>query len=86
MTRVLGARRSRVAVWVVVPLVAAACVSGRPFGRESHPREAARGGTKYVAAKRDPLTLIAGDQTQCVVTRERFGTINVGDRVYCDWQ
>lgn len=41
---------------------------------------------KPVMDKVEPNYLIAVDQTQCVVDRERFAKVRVGDRVWCMWR
>lgn len=43
-------------------------------------------GSKTVAAKEEPATLIAPDGTMCIVTAGKFNEIKVGDRVWCSWR
>jgi hypothetical protein len=41
---------------------------------------------KRVAGMEAPSTLIATDGTRCVVTAERFASIQSGERVWCMWR
>lgn len=43
-------------------------------------------GTKTVLCKVEPVSLVAVDGTMCTVRPTRFGEIEVGDPVSCDWQ
>lgn len=40
---------------------------------------------KEVAGKREPNELVAADRTRCSVDRERFASVEIGERVWCLW-
>lgn len=67
-------------------LVLTACAS--PWSRthrysERHERSLAR---KLVVDKRERSMLVAYDHTVCLVTPQRFRSIQVGDDVWCGWR
>jgi hypothetical protein len=41
--------------------------------------------TKQVARKADPNYLVARDKSECVVSKERYALVRVGDYVTCSW-
>jgi hypothetical protein len=43
-------------------------------------------GSKVVAGKEEPVTLVALDGTRCIVPLGRFERTRPGDRVWCDWR
>ena len=54
--------------------------------RPSGPADAsARDTKKRVTSKREPITLFAADQTQCIVDVDDFRRIQVGDEIACVW-
>jgi hypothetical protein len=73
--------RALIRAGVVLSLVLIAC--GPPHQRDPlHPR----GPTlKVVDAKHPPVTLIAIDRSTCLVTRDRYREVRIGDAIYCHW-
>lgn len=41
---------------------------------------------KSVRGKREPITLIADDKTECIVPEAKWRETSIGERVLCDWQ
>jgi len=41
--------------------------------------------SKVVYGKREPVTLIADDRTECVVPESKFKEAAVGEKVRCVW-
>ena len=41
--------------------------------------------TKVVRGKREPVTLIADDKTECIVAESKWREAAMGEKVACDW-
>ena len=41
---------------------------------------------KVVKGKREPVTLIADDKTECVVPEDKWKETSIGEKVTCDWR
>ena len=55
-------------------------VGERLPGREDGPQR------KTVESKEAPSRLVAIDGTVCLVSASRYGGVEPGDRVWCDWR
>lgn len=69
-------------------LLAAGCLSGcalLPRGVQMGSPEGGWG-SKIVAFKEEPATLVARDGTLCTVTASKFQNAKEGDRVWCHWR
>jgi hypothetical protein len=42
--------------------------------------------SKEVYGKREPVTLMARDNTHCTVSEAKFRESSIGERVRCDWK
>ena len=41
---------------------------------------------KTVRGKREPVTLIADDKTECIVPESKWKETSMGEKVLCDWR
>ena len=57
----------------------------RPYSRGSGDQTSLHFTRKVVTGKEEPATLIAVGGAQCIVTKERFDQIRLGEEIWCNW-
>jgi hypothetical protein len=62
-------------------LLLVSCISVTPHT----PSDEGEAPTKQVAGKAPPIYLVAHDKSECVVSKERYNQVRVGDYVTCSW-
>jgi hypothetical protein len=68
-----------------IPLVALLLVASCTSITPRTDSDQADAPTKQVARKADPNYLVAHDKSECVVSKERYAEVRVGDYVTCSW-
>ena len=43
-------------------------------------------GRKVIKGKREPVTLIADDKTECIVPESKFRETSIGEKATCEWR
>jgi hypothetical protein len=69
-------------VWVIAALSLGGCLAPAKYSMGA---DGQGWGRKPVDGKVAPATLVARDGSVCRVSAERFGRVEVGDRVTCMW-
>jgi hypothetical protein len=74
--------RSAHAIVLTALVLAPSCTSLKPRDDTDDERD---NPIKEVARKAEPVYLIARDRSECVVPKERFRRVHIGERVACSW-
>ena len=66
-------------------------IGGAPSGDRGLPQpmtgtKGAGVSSKAVYGKREPVTIIAQDKTECIVSEKKFRELAVGEKVRCEWR